>query len=120
MSALLPKRYNSLNSLGAIFPNSDVIGRLSHVQTELQRIYNMASNGDLDEMGIKIRAFNLGKVLIGWRIDTPIWEAYTDFLNKDFEYNNTELIEAAQYTDLNLRVLDEFAGAVFNDEESLD
>lgn len=117
---LLAKRYDSLHSLGAIFPNSAVIGRLCYVQTQLQRIYDKVSAGEIDEMGVIIRAFNLGKVLIEWRIDIPFSEAYAEFLAKDFNYNNTELVEHAHYTDLDLEVLDEFAGAVFDDEESLD
>lgn len=117
---LLTRRYDSLHSLGATFPNSDVIGRLCYVQAQLQEIYNKASAGEIDEMGIKIRAFNLGKVLIEWKIDIPFSEAYTDFLAKDFNYNNTELVGHALYTDLDLEVLDGFAGAVFDDEESLD
>lgn len=113
----LSTRWDSMKSLGA-YVSKDTTDRLSYAQIELQKIYDLVSNKRINELGVKIRALNIAKVLIGWRNDATYEEALSDFYNKEHDYNSI-LLDYAKYTDAEFHRLDELMlGA--DEEESLD
>ena len=99
------RQWDSLGGLGVYIPG-DIAERLSYVQMKLQKIHDLVESGDIDEMGVRVRAFNLGKVLVEWRTGIPEEEAILHLLESDYLYN-TKYMESAKYTDIELDSLDE-------------
>ena len=114
----LPTHWDSMNALGA-YISEDTTHRLSYAQGELQQIFNLVTNRKISELGVKIRALNIAKVLIGWRNDFTYEEALLDFYEKEHSYNST-LLDSAKYTMSEFRIMDGLMLGDDEDEESLD
>ena len=62
---------------------------LDYAKEEIQDIETLSADGKLNDKGVFIRIFSLGKVMLGWDDDIPVADAIERFMRANNTVNET-------------------------------